>query len=55
MIYSIRSVFESSEGLVAVGLVGVECCPAPSGIRKSGMSQMAIHVTAVSVAADTPW
>lgn len=31
-----------------MGLVGVECCPGPSGIRKSGMSQMTIHVTTVS-------
>lgn len=30
-----------------MGVVGIECCPAPSG-RKSGMSQMATHVTAVS-------
>lgn len=29
----------------AMGLVGVECCPAPSGIS---MSQMAINVTTVS-------
>lgn len=31
-----------------MGLVGVKCCPAPRGIRKSGVSQMLIHVTAIS-------
>lgn len=52
MIYSMRSVYEecilSPRRPCAVGLVGVKCCPAPSGVRKSGMSWMAIHVTAVS-------
>lgn len=35
-------------GSWAAGLFGVKWCPAPSGIRKSGMPQMAIPVTAVS-------
>lgn len=48
MIYSMRSVFWILIGSWAAGLVGVEWCPAPSGIRKSGTSQMAIPVTAIS-------
>lgn len=47
MIYSI-SVFGVLWGPCAVGLVGVECCPAPSAIGKSGTSQMATCVIAVS-------
>lgn len=48
MIYSMRNVFWVLRGPCAVGLVGVEYCPGPSGIRKSGMSQMTIRVTTVS-------
>lgn len=50
MIDSMRSIFWVLRGPCAVGLVGIKCCPGPSGIRKSGMSWMAIHVTAVR-----PW